>query len=128
MSVDKYIASTLATDTSYVGYRTGSNGNDLPTVTHSVTIKGGAGVANKNLITPHGVITKVSAEDAEFLAQNSVFQRHVARGFLQLLDSKPEDADAVAGDMDGSDPGQPLTPAHYEGTGQKAPTTGKQKR
>lgn len=121
-----YVASTLSAPTEYTGWTSG--GNDLPRVTHSVTIAGGAGVATKHLITPHGVVTSVSDEDAAFLLENKVFQMHKDAGYVQILDSKPEDADAVAAGMNGNDPGAPLTESDYEQTAQKAPTTGTAKR
>lgn len=122
----KYVVSTLAAPTSYTGWRAGG-GNDVPQVEHAVTIAGGAGVANRNLITPHGVVTSVSDSDAEFLETNVVFQMHRKGGFVSILKSKPEDADAVAADMHGNDPGAPLTDADYELTPIKAPTTGQAK-
>lgn len=118
-----YVASTLSAPTEYTGWSTG--GNDVPRAARSVTIAGGAGVATKNLITPHGVITRVSDEDALFLLENKVFQMHRDNGYVQILDSKPEDADAVAADMNGKDPSAPITESDYEqDPKQKAPTTG----
>jgi hypothetical protein len=121
-----YVASTLAAPTEYTGWK--SNGNDMPQREHSVTIAGGAGVANKHFITPHGVVTNVSDADAEFLRGNTVFQLHEKNGYVQILERKPEDADAVAADMAGNDPGAPLTEADYEDTPQPAPTTGTGKK
>lgn len=122
----QYVASTLAAPTEYTGWRT--TGNDVPQREHSVTVQGGAGVATKHFITPHGVITNVSDEDAEFLRAHTMFQFHEKGGYVQILDRKPEDADAVAADMQGNDPGAPLTEADYQDAPVQAPTTGTGKK
>lgn len=115
-----FVASTLSAPTTYAGYRTGG-GNDLPQIEHAVTIAGGAGLLNRNLITPQGVVTQVSDEDAEFLGKHQLFNFHKEGGYVQILAKKPEDADAVAAEMNGQDPSAPVTPSSYEGTGGPKP-------
>lgn len=122
----KYVASTLSAPVEYTGYA--KTNNDLPAVTRRVLVQGGAGVANKrNLITPLGVVTSVEDDDAAFLENHPTFKVHKAKGFVRILNNKPEDADAVAADLKGNDPSAPLTPSSYEGTATKAPKTGKGK-
>lgn len=108
----KYIFSTLATDMRYTGWKDG--GADLPSIEHSVFVKGGAGVANNRIITPLGVMTEVSDDDYEWLvaSKNYVFERHVENGFI-IVQDKSADADNVAADMQRGDPSKPLTDDDY---------------
>lgn len=120
----QYVASTLAAPTQYTGWRE-SGANDVPQIEHAVRIEGGAGVANKHFITPHGVVTEVTDEDAEFLRAHPMFQFHQKGGYVTILERKPEDADAVAADMNGKDPSAPVTESDYQNDPKnKAPTTG----
>lgn len=113
MSKKIFVVSTLATDVCYTGY-TGGEGQSLPRVAVSVTIKGGAGVANRRtIITPRGVVTEVNEEQAKFLAQHPVFRRHMARGFLSETASKV-DGDEAAADMTGRDESAPLVDQDIE--------------
>lgn len=102
-----YIFSTLAADTSYTGYHPGREG-DAPRVAKSVLIKGGAGVANRRTLeTPRGVVTEVTEAEAEFLASNTVFVKHVKNGFIQVS-HKNASGDEAAADMKGRDPSAPV--------------------
>lgn len=121
-----YVYSTLANDNCYTGYTEG--GADIPAKTYEILIAGGAGVAERGqrLLTPRGVVTEITKEQAEQLATNTVFQRHVTNGFITVSDKK-EDPENVAADMASRDPGGPLVDADYENANQKAPTTSKKK-
>lgn len=111
-----YIFSTLACDNEYRSYTKG--GNDMPSVEKSVLVKGGAGIANKNLITPRGVMTSVSDEDLKHLEANESFQMHKENGYI-TVESKKADADEVAvKSMKKKDKSAPVTPEDY---GDKAP-------
>jgi hypothetical protein len=87
----------------------------LPVMTHSVLIRGGAGIASKNLITRQGVHTAITVEDYEAIANNSTFKKFVADGFIRV-EKRDYDIDKMVGDMNPRDPGGPITPADYENT------------
>lgn len=108
MSKTFYIASTLATAVQYTGWSKSDDSANIPQVEISVTIAGGAGVANKRIVTPRGVVTPVDEAQMQMLSEHEVFKRHKERGFVQILDSKPADADEVAADMTGRDTSAPL--------------------
>ena len=69
-------------------------------------VNGGAGMAqigaNGKTIIPDGVLTEVSSEDAEFLAQHPLFQDHQKRGFVKIINIT-EDPDKVAQSMQKND-------------------------
>lgn len=105
-----YVYSTATCDTAYGIWVKG--GNDLPIRTRAIVIKGGAGVASKNLITPRGVVTEVSDEDLAQLEKDEAFQRHVERGFIRIERAK-SDPEKVAADMTGRDDASPLVPQDF---------------
>jgi hypothetical protein len=102
-----YVYSTLSSDVLYQNHAPG--GADLPIVVSEVLIKGGAGVANDRLITPRGVATEVTEQQAEALRANPVFQMHEKNGFVQISDARV-DADVAAADMAGRDNSAPIVP------------------
>jgi len=105
--MSKYVYSRLSNSQAYTGWASG--GADLPQVTKEVFIEGGAHVANKNLITPQGVVTTVTDEDAEWLALHPIFQIHKENGYVTIENAKG-DIDKVVADLNGNDPSAPLTP------------------
>jgi len=111
MSKDLYVFSTLSNDQKYVSYETTSSG--LQVEKGFVEIVGGANVANKNVITPRGVATKVTAEQLEQLRKNHVFQQHEHNGFITISEGKA-DADEVAADMTGRDESAPLVDQDFK--------------
>ena len=114
-----YVYSTATCPIDYVVYVKNSS-NDLGVVQkHAngkqmrVTIKGGHGVANKNLFTPRGVVTEVSDEEMQLLLEDKMFKRHMDAGFMsyEKKNVAPEKkADSMA-EKDGS---APLTPKDFE--------------
>jgi len=106
-----YVYSTLASDIAYTNHV--SVGNPDPHPLPPVVIKGGAGVANDRLITPHGVRTEVTEEDVEYLRANSVFKRHEANGFVMISKDK-QDPDLVASDMKSREPSSPLVDPDFK--------------
>lgn len=108
----KYVYSTCSTDFAYGTYTKAPKGG-LPTLGRRVLIKGGSNVATKNLVTPFGVMTKVSDEDAAYLMTDKHFLRHMAGGFVQISD-KNHDPEAMAADMTSRDGSAPLTPGDFE--------------
>jgi len=107
-----YIYSTLTCDNAYATYA--DNGNkDVPVVKRSVLIRGGHGVANKQLMTPRGVVTMINDEELELLEKNPSFQKHVERGFL-TVEKREIAPEKVADDMAEKDRSAPLTPEDCE--------------
>ena len=117
----KYVASMLATSMNYVLF--GAAANDMPQRRMNIHVEGGTGVANRNTITPHGVVTAISDEQAEALEHIELFRIHRKNGFVQILDENPGAPERVAGDMNPGDPGAPLTPSDYTNTDTGAPLT-----
>ena len=112
MSKTYHVYSKMAADVTYNDY---VPGGDIPRVARSVTIKGGAGVANKNIITPYGVHTEITEEERDMLMKNGVFQLHQEGGFV-TIEGKKEDPDLVATNLTaGPDPSAPLTPEDFAG-------------
>ena len=112
MSKTYHVYSKMAADVTYNDY---VPGGDIPRVARSVTIKGGAGVANKNIITPYGVHTEITGEERDMLVKNGIFQLHRDGGFV-TIEEKKEDPDRVATNLtSGPDPSAPLTPEDFAG-------------
>lgn len=120
-----YIYSTLTCDNAYTLYSEGANGLKVPQ--GSITIKGGTGIANDRLITPLGVTTSVSEEELSALQQNTVFQQHIANGFIVVQEEgKAQDAEKVAANMSVNSKDKPVTPSDYQdGEGKTQVTTNK---
>lgn len=114
MSKKAYVYSTLSADNIYAAYVPG--GADLPMVDRErqVFIKGGSNVADKRLVTPRGVVTEVSSEELDALKENTVFQMHVANGYVTFSDHK-EDPEKVIGaeGLEGRDASSPLEPGDF---------------
>lgn len=112
-STDKvFVYSTITADVSYVEYKDGPPGG-LPIEGRKVTIKGGAGLANKHVITPKGVVTVITTDELAFLMNDDNFKLHLAAGFVQY-ESQQYDLDAVVADMNHEDGSRPLTEADYQ--------------
>jgi hypothetical protein len=115
-----YIYSTLTSSVRYALWKKG--GQDLKVKDSEVLIKGGANVADKNFVTPQGVITIVTDEQLAALEENKVFRRHRARGFLTVVrDAKKAEVEEVVSDMVGRDPSAPLVPEDYDAENAAAP-------
>jgi len=108
-----YIYSTLATDMNYTEYQEPINGQKVSIVKHAVLVHGRSGVADKNLITPRGVVTKVSDEDFAMLSKNTVFKLHQDNGYI-AFEKKQADVDKVIVNMKLRDVSAPITPEFYE--------------
>lgn len=108
-----YIASTLASGNIYTNYAKG--GADMPVVAlvdgrEGVFIEGGAGIANRLLVTPEGVITEVTAEQLDYLQANEIFKLHQKNGFVKILSGSREPNEVAAtGDMNKADASRQLT-------------------
>lgn len=107
-----YVYSTLTCDNNFAIYAQNSN-KDLPVVERSILIKGGHGIATKQLYTPRGIMTEISDEDMEILLKDYHFKEQVSHGFITYEKRKVEPEKAVA-NMTEKDGSAPKTPANYE--------------
>lgn len=73
-----------------------------------IRIAGKANVANRNIITPRGMVTQVTDEQVAALKKNHVFKIHLDNGFLTIEKSKAE-PEKVAANMTGRDKSAPDT-------------------
>lgn len=114
-NVAAYVYSTMTASQEYAEYDP-ENLKDVRAATHVITqsvfIKGGAGVARRSLITPLGVMTEVDDQQLALLKRNSHFNKHVADGWLKVVETKT-DVEAVVGDLNQRDQSSPLVPADY---------------
>lgn len=98
-----YVCSKMASDNAYTTWHPGQKAaNDMPRKDRQVLIKGGSGVINKQLVTPHGVVTKITAEELELVRKSCpAFARHEKAGFLKVLEKDPSTKDirSMAKDM-----------------------------
>lgn len=122
MSKKIFVYSTMSASVRYCAAIEG--GADMPVPQDGIVIKGGTGVANKNLITPSGAVaTQVTSEQLEQLRQDRVFNEHLKNGYLLISDDQ-KDGEAAASDMESRDNSAPLTPEDYEAVGDVAPKVG----
>lgn len=78
-----YIHSTASQPMTYPIY---AGGTDKPVKVKDILINGRANVRDPHAImTPTGAVTEVSDADLELLKKNPAFQRHVARGFMRVM-------------------------------------------
>lgn len=123
-----YIYSTLATDVKYTEYQEPVSGQKVAVIKHSILVAGKVGVATKNLVTPRGMMTKVSDEDFAMLKKNEVFKMHEANGYI-TYEKKQAEVDKVVVNMKARDVSAPITPEFYEKTSDDvAKPKGKSKR
>lgn len=111
MSDNVYVYSTLAADTNYATWVDGGNG--ISRIEKNILIKGGSGVANKHLITPLGIATKITKEEAKLLKEHRLFKLHEKNGFVRIREDKVEPEVAVAEDMNSRDNSAPLVPEDF---------------
>lgn len=104
MSQVIYLYSTLATDQKY------------STEMGDILVAGKANVSSKHLLTPRGVVTKITEEQFEFLKENKVFEAHCRNQFITGTLSKldPED---VAEDLNDKDKSAQDTPTRIRKRG-----------
>lgn len=107
----KFVYSSHSTAISYIEYEIPKDKNQLPIPRRQVVIAGGAGVTNKQMVTPEAVCTEVTDTDAEFLMANTEFKNHLALGFVAIERTR-RDPESVftkskMADNDGSRPAKP---------------------
>lgn len=114
-----YVFSTLTAGQDYTLYEVNPSGVNM--VKAVVSIKGGANLPDKHLITPLGVVTEVTDDELAILNRIDDFKRHKELGFITVQERK-DDVEAVVADMEQRDESAPLTPNDYaEGDGQAKP-------
>jgi hypothetical protein len=104
-----YVYSTLSNDNIYASYDNSGTNKDTPVLQRSILIKGGAGIATKHLLTPLGIVTKVTDDELEHLQKNEDFQLHIKNGFIKF-DKKKVDPEVAAADMASRDKSAPYVP------------------
>lgn len=99
-----YVYSTLTSDQEYAVYPPAKDMDTRKIVNPTVTIliHGGANMISKNLVTPKGVVTKVTEGELTILESLSSFRKHKDRFFIRVEKTKT-DPDRVANDMKGKD-------------------------
>lgn len=104
-TINVYVCSKLSCDNAYTTWMSGQKAvNDMPRKDKQVLIKGGAGVTNGHLVTPHGVVTKITIEQLNLVRESCPsFARHEQAGFLKVLDKdpSPKEIKSIAKDMVG---------------------------
>lgn len=119
MAKKYFVFSTLTAGQDYTLYAPNPSGVNV--VKATVSIKGGANLANKNLVTSIGAVTEITDEQYDVLKQIDDFNLHVKNGFIRVEESRAT-VEAVVPDMTQRDESAPLTPADYQdGDGQAAP-------
>lgn len=111
-----FVYSTLTCDNEYADWQ---RAGDQQSIKRTVLVKGGHGLMNKNFMTPLGVETEVTDEEAQFLMNNSAFKFHMEGQFVRIED-KSYNPEKVAADMAGADGSAQITPADYEPGGKLA--------
>lgn len=114
-----YVYSTLASDQNYAVWTPLRDGSNYKV--RDIMIKGGAQVAEaglRDIITPLGVVTRVSDEDAKALEQDFLFNLHRKNGFIKIESIKEEVEKVVSSDMQlpNETQGAPLTDTHVKKT------------
>ena len=111
-----FIYSTLAADTAYAFYEDGVGGMKI--TTDKIVIKGGANVADKNFVTPLGVVTQVSKDQADRLREHRVFKKHLDGGFVFIYDEKKDPEKVISAEgMQTRDVSAPMVPNDVESDG-----------
>ncbi len=116
-----HIASTLTSDTRYTDWTRNADGRLIEG--HSVTVKGGFGLANKQFVTPQGaILTPVSDADVEFLERHSHFQEHAKAGFVKVIAKGKPEGEVAAHNMKLGDASQPMNPQMFKEGAKDDPT------
>lgn len=115
----KYVLSKLTGAQDYNFYVPGT-GSGVNLVSCTIHINGGSNLADKHFITPDGVITELTDEQAERLKTHPVFAIHEQNGFVKIVDSE-RTAEKEKKNLEVADKSSPMTPEKYAAEGKKAP-------
>ena len=115
-----YVVSRASQDNEYIIWETTPNG--LKKAKKSVIIKGGANVLDrKTMTTPNGVLTEITDEEYEILKECPAFQRHLDKGFVEVVKEEKKARETSKKKSDKKDGSAQLTPEDFKKKGQKAP-------
>ena len=118
------VLSTLTSAQDYVFYRKGGE-EGVNQVVDIIHLNGNSNVADRNFVTPHGVVTTLTEAQVEKLRTHPVFKQHVDNGFVKILMSeKKSETEKAKADLEPEDKSAPLTPKKYSSRGKKTPTSG----
>lgn len=106
-----HVYSTLANAQLYPVYRKSPQGENI--IEAHVHINGGAGLANKHLITPLGVLTSISEKALAHLEENHAFRFHRDAGHITVRRDQVDIERAVSDHSSERDTSAPLTPEDY---------------
>jgi hypothetical protein len=115
-----YVYSTATASISYSKYKPSGPHAGSAQIERSIVIRGGANLAplrDKSqmvLMTPRGVVTKVTDEELAFLESVEAFQRHKKRGFIAVEGKSLAIDKVVEAGMCPQDKSAPLTPKSKE--------------
>lgn len=108
-----HIYSTLTNPQNYCSYSELDGKNAVVQKQRSVHIKGGSGLANKNLQTPLGVMTFVTEDQLKFLQAHRSFNKHVAAGYITVR-NEIVNTEKAAADMTTRDESAPIVPEDFK--------------
>lgn len=117
----KYVVSKLTSSQDYNFYSLNEGGRSQ--ITCTIHVNGGTNLADKHFITPDGIITELSDEQAERLSSHPVFQIHEKNGFVKIV-STESNAKKAKSELEAEDKSAPMTPKKYEKEGKKSPKKG----
>lgn len=106
-----YVYSTLTQSKKFTLWE--ASPNQMPIRVATVFIQGGANCPDKQLVTPKGVMTKVSDEEYETLKKVHTFVSAVKSGYISV-ESKERKLEKVVRDMEPKDKHAPLTNDDFE--------------
>jgi len=106
-----YVYSTLTSSNIFRFWKESVNG--LPQEDGSILIKGGAGVADKNLVTPKGVMTELDEEEYKRLETHDQFQRMVEGGFIAVEKAEKKVEEVIEKKNLKKDKSAPKTPSDF---------------
>lgn len=107
-----HIASTATSPLRFVNYEIPSDPRIVARELASVTIKGGANLPNKVLMTPKGAVTSIDERDWEWLCKDGLFLQMVDKGFLTIIND-PRDGEHAFRDLTAKDGCAPKTEADF---------------
>jgi hypothetical protein len=111
-----YIYSTSSSDQKFNLFHKLEKG-DVPKIAGFVVIKGKANVANKNLITESGVVTKITDKEFDMLGKVEAFKKMLKSGFMTHDAKRLEAGDVAKERLEAKDAAAPLGIKDAEASG-----------
>ena len=109
-----FIYSTHTNPITYVEWEQNGNRN-CNVIKRRFLVAGGHGLANKNLVTSMGVVTRVDRDDdMNWLEQLPEFKLDIERGYIRVSKREENAEKIVRKDMQTKDGSSPKTPADYK--------------